>query len=195
MLLSLHYNRCEFNTVQASVVYWLAGVTGHSQSRWAEAVCCGSIYQAAARLCSPNDRCHFRILDSYRSENTCSSKSGFMWLLSAQSCASMVTVSWAPSSKGWADMEHDIDVILTAAFSYWSSIDSDISLGWLGWAAPAPKTFVSQRWHSRCAGSHRFKAFRKEENMVGMEQNELFNGNAKWVYMVQRRACSGFICS
>jgi hypothetical protein len=30
-----------------------------------------------------------------------------------------------------------------------------------------------------CAGSHRFNAFRKEENILGKEANELFKGNAK----------------
>jgi len=35
---------------------------------------------------------------------------------------------------------------------------------------------------------HRFKPFRKEENMLGMEQNESFKGNEKWVFTVQRRS-------
>jgi len=29
--------------------------------------------------------------------------------------------------------------------------------------------------------------------MLGMEQNESFKGNVKWVYTVQRRAWSGII--
>jgi hypothetical protein len=45
------------------------------------------------------------------------------------------------------------------------------------------------------AGSHRFKQFRKEENIVVIKQNEAFKGNAKWVYIVQRWAYSGLICN
>jgi len=39
-----------------------------------------------------------------------------------------------------------------------------------------------------CAGRHRFDTFKKEENILGMEQNESLKGIAKWVYMVQRGA-------
>jgi hypothetical protein len=43
------------------------------------------------------------------------------------------------------------------------------------------------------AGCHRYKAFRKKNNMLEMEQNESFKGNAKWVYTVQRRALNKII--
>jgi len=66
-------------------------------------------------------------------------------------------------------------------------------LGPRGPATPAPKNLVSQRWHSVRTGSHRFKEFSKEENMLGMEQNELYKGDVKWLYMVQRHAWSGII--
>ena len=58
-------------------------------------------------------------------------------------------------------MERDSYGNYAAAFTYRSSIDSGISLGQAGWAAHTPKRFVSERWHSVCTGSHRFKAFRK----------------------------------
>jgi len=38
------------------------------------------------------------------------------------------------------------------------------------------------------------KASRKEDNMLGIKQNEWFKGNAKWVDIVQRHACTGIIC-
>jgi len=49
------------------------------------------------------------------------------------------------------------------------------------WAPPALQSFESERWHSVCAGSNRFKAFRKEGNMLGMEQNEPFKGDVRRV--------------
>jgi len=67
-------------------------------------------------------------------------------------------------------MEHDIHGIEVAAFTYRSSIDSDISLGWAGWAAPAHKSFMSEWWLLVCAGRHRFKAFRKEDNMLRLSK-------------------------
>jgi hypothetical protein len=37
------------------------------------------------------------------------------------------------------------------------------------------------------------QSIQEGENTLGMEQNESLKGNAKWVYRVQRRACSGII--
>jgi hypothetical protein len=72
-------------------------------------------------------------------------------------------------------------------------MDSDIFWGRAGWAEPAFKSLVSERSYSMCTGSHRFKGFWKEENMLGMEQNKSFKGNVKWGYMVQRGAWGGII--
>ena len=50
------------------------------------------------------------------------------------------------------------------------------------------KVYCPNDGHSVCSGSNRFKAFRMEGKQLGMEQNELFKGNVKWVYTVQRGA-------
>jgi hypothetical protein len=70
-------------------------------------------------------------------------------------------------------------------------MDSDISCGRARCATCAPKSLVSERL---CAGMHRFNAFEKEENMLGMEQNQSLKGIAKWVYTVQRHTWSAITC-
>jgi len=60
--------------------------------------------------------------------------------------------------------------IEAAAFTYQSSIDSDISLGRAGWAAPAPESFVSEWWLLLCAGRHRFKGFQWEDNLLRLSK-------------------------
>ena len=60
--------------------------------------------------------------------------------------------------------------------SHRSRIDSDISLGRAGWAAPAHNSLVSEWWHSVCAGSHRFKAFRKEK--ICLERSKMNHSRA-----------------
>jgi hypothetical protein len=42
-----------------------------------------------------------------------------------------------------------------------------------------PKDSMSQTLQSEGAGSHRVRAFRKEENMLGIKQNVILQGNVK----------------
>jgi len=96
----------------------------------------------------------------------------------AQGCVSTVSLWWIPSSNGQVDTERDGYGNHAAAFTYRSSIDSDITIDQAGWAIPAPKRLVSERWHSVCAGSRRFKAFRKEK--VCLEWSEMTRSRAIW---------------
>jgi len=68
----------------------------------------------------------------------------------------------------------------SGSITYRSSIDSDIALCLVGWAEAAPKSCVSERWNFLCAGRHRFKPCRKEENIY-----------LEWSKMNYSEACFG----
>jgi hypothetical protein len=134
-----------------------------------------------------------KILETYRSKHTSYSIPSSVWKLIAQGCVSTASVWWTPSANGWVDTEHNCYVSLSAAFTYQSIIASDNRWGRSGWAALTPNSFVSVWWTPSVCWKPQIKHGQKGRNILGMEENEPFKGNVKWVCTVQRRAWSGII--
>jgi hypothetical protein len=164
------------------------------QSHRAESVIWVWLSEAAGWLWSSNHISNIRILDKSRSEDTSESNCSYVKSIIPQGWASTVSVWCIPSSKGWVDMQHYSCGILALAFTDQSCIDSETSWGWVGWAPGAPYSVLSKWCHFVCADSNRLKVFMEEEKMLLMKQNDLFIGNAKWVYIIQWRVWSGIIC-